>query len=516
VFVVDNIEWFSHITISKYANLTSMEDVKYDCNKVGRITDIYALAKSMNIETLTKRGEKKAKRTLCSEINKVRDEYNWKIDDVAQDAEPYFDADMKQTMVLVRFQYFVDSYPMPAIDVLLIDHTEGDVVKQGDVEMIKVYWSGFKSATYEPVENVNRAAALSKQLPAKERRHEYTFINDYVGVLMYSMYVAFSKYKQFCAPINLFWSATETLLSAQIGDQTRPLHLTGPKRAFDYCLRKNSNVEIIWFLLTLTGAGGHSNILVYYTNDRVLELYDPHNETDPTYKPEVLYQDLRDMFSEPPFSVSKFVFPTNDYCVDLSVQALEQQGESHLEHRLQGIDPQGFCFAWSLMRLFKRLDTRRFTDVSELDRVMIAEMKQNAAAKKQSVLEYVSLWSRQLAFDAYTWIKQQLAQWKSADFTKKEISQFDSNWRTIVVAHRKHRAVDFDLEKCKEKRFKLRKQRPLTHEAHLEVEAISNKIRILQEQLDYLEKDSQFLAAEDFVVKLLLSLYNDLVENKSG
>lgn len=141
----------------------------FNCENVGNLSDIYSLARSMDIALLTDKKKLKSKRTLCNEINAKQDGFNW-LNSVAFGQKPYFDPERGQTMISIAFDYFVDAYPQPAIDYIYIDHTEGQPFQKDGQRMIKVWWEGFDVSTDEPIDNVKQA--YGKEKITKETKEE--------------------------------------------------------------------------------------------------------------------------------------------------------------------------------------------------------------------------------------------------------------------------------------------------------------------------------------------------------
>lgn len=129
------------------------QDSRVDCKgRLGVITNIFSLAKSIGIDTQTKAKKRKSARTLCKDINAKYDQIEWQVAGAV--GEPFFDNKSQNWLVPMRWQYFEAISNARTTQVMeeverIIGQPYWD--KRG-IKMIKVKWFGFNTVTDEPLD----------------------------------------------------------------------------------------------------------------------------------------------------------------------------------------------------------------------------------------------------------------------------------------------------------------------------------------------------------------------------
>ena len=165
---------------------------------------------------------------------------------------------------------------------------------------------------------------------------------------MIAMMYLLHNYPQYCVVIppssyvlnGLNFDVTFNLISLEWNQQTKDIDIPdGFWDSVKECLQKKPNFIIMPF-----GLPRHANYLIYDSNTKELERFDPNGFTfGEQYNPPNLEKKLKDLFnSNVQEGMIEKVYAPMSFCPRRSFQALQE-----LEYEKKPGDPGGFCSAWS-------------------------------------------------------------------------------------------------------------------------------------------------------------------------
>ena len=172
-----------------------------------------------------------------------------------------------------------------------------------------------------------------------------TPLNEMIG-MMYLLH----NYPQYCVVIppssyvlnGLNFDVTFNQISLEWNQQTKDIDIPyGFWDSVKECLQKNPKPN---FIIMPFGLPGHANYLIYDSNTKELERFDPNGFTPgEEYNPPNLDRKLKDLFnSNVQQGMIERVYTPLSFCPRRSFQALQ-----HSEGEGKPGDPTGFCAAWA-------------------------------------------------------------------------------------------------------------------------------------------------------------------------
>jgi surface protein len=236
------------------------------------------------------------------------------------------------------------------------------------------------------------SSEVHMMIPSVENTTTFTGGETLVG-MMYLLH----KYPEYCVVIPLIISSSYYLLSSIYKWNHVQLCWNESLEDFDIpyglwdsikeCLNKKPkpNFIVIPFVFVCkNNIGHHSNCLIYDSNTKELERFDPNGVTsiNECYNPPNLEKKLKDLFNSNVPGMIEKVYAPMSFCPRRSFQALQ-----HFEGEEKPGDPGGFCTAWAAWYADTRLANPNKTRKQVVE-MSLKKFKDEPASMTQYIRSY--------------------------------------------------------------------------------------------------------------------------------